>query len=50
MTPNAPRDVAVVGFAHARHTESTFGTTNGVEMLAPVFAECYRQTGLDRTD
>ncbi|MEH6820349.1 MAG: thiolase domain-containing protein [Dietzia psychralcaliphila] len=50
MTPTAPRDVAVVGFAHARHTESTFGTTNGVEMLAPVFAECYRQTGLNRTD
>ena len=50
MTPTAPRDVAVVGFAHARHTESSFGTTNGVEMLAPVFAECYRQTGLDRTD
>jgi len=42
--------VAVIGFAHARHTESTFGTTNGVEMLAPVFAECYRQTGLERTD
>lgn len=49
MTHTAPRDVAVVGFAHARHTESSFGTTNGVEMLAPVFAECYRQTGLDRT-
>ena len=50
MTHTAPRDVAVIGFAHARHSESTFGTTNGVEMLAPVFAECYRQTGLDRTD
>ncbi|KAA0916550.1 thiolase domain-containing protein [Dietzia sp. ANT_WB102] len=50
MTTTAPRDVAVVGFAHARHTASTFGTTNGVEMLAPVFAECYRQTGLGRTD
>ena len=50
MTHTAPRDVAVIGFAHARHTESTFGTTNGVEMLAPVFAECYRQTGLERTD
>ena len=50
MTHTVPRDVAVVGFAHARHTESTFGTTNGVEMLAPVFAECYRQTGLERTD
>ena len=50
MTHTAPRDVAVVGFAHARHTESTFGTTNGVEMLAPVFAECYRQAGLTRTD
>ena len=50
MTHTAPRDVAVIGFAHARHSESTFGTTNGVEMLAPVFAECYRQTGLTRTD
>lgn len=42
-------DVAVVAFAHARHTPATTGTTNGVEMLAPVFAECYAQTGLDRT-
>ena len=50
MTQTAPRDVAVIGFAHARHTASSFGTTNGVEMLAPVFAECYRQTGLDRTE
>src|SRR5699024_12694889 len=50
VTHTAPRDVAVIGFAHARHSESTFGTTNGVEMLAPVFAECYRQTGLTRTD
>ncbi len=50
MTTSTPRDVAVIGFAHARHTESSFGTTNGVEMLSPVFAECYRQTGLDRQD
>lgn len=44
------RDVAIVGFAHAEHTSATPGTTNGVEMLAPVFAECFAQTGLDRTD
>lgn len=43
-------DVAVVAFAHARHTDATPGTTNGVEMLAPLYAACYEQTGLDRTD
>lgn len=51
MTTAQPaRDVAIVGFAHAAHTEASPGTTNGVEMLAPVFAECFAQTGLDRTD
>ena len=49
MTTTA-RDVAVVAFAHSRHTAATTGTTNGVEMLAPVFTELYSQTGLDRTD
>lgn len=44
------RDVAIVAFAHAAHTAATPGTTNGVEMLVPVFAECYRQTGLNRLD
>lgn len=51
MTTAQPaRDVAIVGFAHAEHTGASPGTTNGVEMLAPVFAECFAQTGLDRTD
>ncbi|WP_333617738.1 lipid-transfer protein [Dietzia sp.] len=44
-----PREVAVVGFAHAAYVPETPGTTNGVEMLAPVFARCFEQTGLDRT-
>lgn len=43
-------EVAIVAFAHARHTDATPGTTNGVEMLAPLYAACYEQTGLDRTD
>ena len=50
MSIGTTQEVAVVGFAHAAHTSSSFGTTNGVEMLAPVFGECYQQTGLDRTD
>lgn len=50
LGPCPARDVAIVGFAHAEHTSETPGTTNGVEMLAPVFAECFAQTGLDRTD
>lgn len=55
MTDSAARDgarareVAVVGFAHAAHTSASPGTTNGVEMLAPVFDRCFAQTGLDRT-
>ena len=51
MTTTTPaRDVAIVAFAHAAHSEASPGTTNGVEMLAPVFAECYEQSGLDRTE
>ena len=38
------RDVAVVGFAHAPHVRRTEGTTNGVEMLMPCFAELYDGT------
>lgn len=49
-TQQPARDVAIVGFAHAEHTSASPGTTNGVEMLAPVFAECFAQTGLERTD
>ncbi|UQS26168.1 thiolase domain-containing protein [Amycolatopsis thermalba] len=44
------RDVAVVGFAQAPNVRSTPGTTNGVEMLVPIFAEVYQQTGLSKKD
>jgi acetyl-CoA acetyltransferase len=46
---NAPR-VAIVGFAHSPHVDSTFGTTNGVEMLMPCFAKLYAELGISRTD
>ncbi|WP_328361459.1 thiolase domain-containing protein [Mycobacterium sp. NBC_00419] len=44
------RDVAVVGFAHAPHVRRTDGTTNGVEMLMPCFAQLYDELGLKQTD
>jgi acetyl-CoA acetyltransferase len=44
------RDVAVVGFAHAPHVRRTEGTTNGVEMLMPCFAQLYEELGLKQTD
>lgn len=44
------REVAVVGFAHAPHVRRTQGTTNGVEMLMPCFAELYAQLGITRAD
>jgi len=44
------RNVAVVGFAHAPHVRRTEGTTNGVEMLMPCFAELYADLGLKQTD
>ena len=44
------RDVAVVGFAHAPHVRRTEGTTNGVEMLMPCFAELYADLGIEQTD
>ena len=43
-------EVAVVGFAHAPHVRRTEGTTNGVEMLMPCFAELYADLGLKQTD
>lgn len=43
-------DVAVVGFAHAPHVRRTEGTTNGVEMLMPCFAELYAELGITQTD
>src|SRR5271169_6563452 len=44
------RNVAVVGFAHAPHVRRTDGTTNGVEMLMPCFAQLYEELGITQTD
>jgi acetyl-CoA acetyltransferase len=44
------RDIAVVGFAHAPHVRRTEGTTNGVEMLMPCFAELYADLGIAQRD
>src|SRR5215469_5708189 len=46
----AVREVAVVGFAEAPNVRRTDGTTNGVEMLVPVFREVFEQTGLTKGD
>jgi acetyl-CoA acetyltransferase len=43
-------EVAVVGFAQSPQVAETSGTTNGVEMLVPVFRELYAATGLTRRD
>jgi acetyl-CoA acetyltransferase len=44
------RDVAVVGFAQSRQRRRTDGTTNGVEMLVPIFAEVMGGLGIDKRD
>ena len=44
------RNVAVVGFAHAPHVRRTDGTTNGVEMLMPCFAQLYDDLGITKAD
>ncbi|MFM9035732.1 MAG: thiolase domain-containing protein [Mycobacterium sp.] len=44
------RDVAVVGFAHAPHLRRTDGTTNGVEMLMPLFHQVYGELGISQKD
>jgi acetyl-CoA acetyltransferase len=44
------RKVAVVGFAHAPHVRRTDGTTNGVEMLMPCFAQLYEELGITQAD
>lgn len=42
--------VAVVGFAQAPNVRSTPGTTNGVEMLVPIFQRVLGDTGLSKQD
>jgi acetyl-CoA acetyltransferase len=43
-------DVAVVGFAQAPVVRHGEGTTSGVEMLVPIFAEVFQATGLTKGD
>jgi acetyl-CoA acetyltransferase len=43
-------DVAIVGYAKAPNVRETAGTTNGVEMLVPIFAEVFEKTGLSKKD
>jgi acetyl-CoA acetyltransferase len=43
-------DVAVVGFAQSPCRVRDDATTSGVEMLVPIFAEVFRDTGLTRRD
>ncbi len=41
---------AVVGFAQSDCVRRTPGTTNGVEMLVPILADAFKQTGLSKSD
>ena len=43
-------DVAVVGFAQAPNERHSPATTNGVEMLVPIFADVLRAAGLTKDD
>ena len=43
-------DVAIAGFAKAPNVREPPGTTNGVEMLVPIFAEVFEKTGLSKQD
>ena len=42
--------VSVVSFAQAPHVRETHGTTNGVEMLVPIFKEALDKVGLSKQD
>jgi acetyl-CoA acetyltransferase len=43
-------DVAVIGFAEAPNERHSPATTNGVEMLVPIFQEIFAATGLTKHD
>ena len=43
-------EAAVIAFAEAPNLRRTDGTTNGVEMLVPIFREVFEQTGLTKSD
>jgi acetyl-CoA acetyltransferase len=42
--------VGIVGFEQAPNVRRTHGTTNGVEMLIPIFSEVYRKLGIRTED
>src|SRR5438105_15037446 len=44
------RDVAVVGFAQTPQVRRSAATTNGVEMLVPIFAEVLGRLGITKSD
>ncbi|MGW5106055.1 thiolase domain-containing protein [Nocardia sp. NPDC004123] len=44
------QDVAVIGFAQSPSRRVGDTTTNGVEMLVPLFSDVYTQTGLANSD
>jgi len=50
MSARNVADIAVVGFAYAPHVRRTDGTTNGVEMLMPCFAQLYDELGITKAD
>jgi len=43
-------DIAVIGFAQSPNERHSSSTTNGVEMLVPLFQEVLSETGLNRRD
>jgi acetyl-CoA acetyltransferase len=43
-------EIAVVGFAQSPQVRETSGTTNGVEMLVPIFLRLLAETGLNRRE
>jgi len=50
MSARDVADIAVVGFAYSPHIRRTDGTTNGVEMLIPCFAQLYDELGITKAD
>ncbi|WP_024793546.1 thiolase domain-containing protein [Tomitella biformata] len=45
-----PDDIAIVGFCQAPGVRQTPGTTNGTEMLVPIFQQLYADLGITRSD
>jgi acetyl-CoA acetyltransferase len=43
------RQVAIVGFAQRQHARFD-GSPNGVEMLVPIFGECFARSGFTKSD